>query len=90
MRKLIQLIGASLLFAPFSAFSLGLGNIEVYSAIGQPLDAEVQLFDLGSTPLAEIRATMADSDTYQQFAIPYSSFLGHMRLQVTQSSQGQP
>lgn len=68
-RKLTQLIAGIGVCIPASAFALGLGQIEVRSALNQPLDAEIPLLSVNAEELPGLRARLASSQLFGQYGI---------------------
>ena len=66
---------------PTWAHAAGLGSINVFSALGQPLRAEIELH---ATPaeLDGMRAVIAPVTAFQQANMPYSSLLNDIQLTV--------
>lgn len=57
---LIGLASSSALFGLVPA--LGLGEITLHSALSQPLDAEIELFDVGDLTAEDMRVRLAPAD----------------------------
>ena len=61
-------------------YALGLGQLEVASALGQPLAATVQLVDSQGFSVTEIVAEIADTEAYERMGIDKPFF--HENLQI--------
>jgi len=68
LKLLLGMIGM-LLAASVSA--LGMGGIQVTSALGQPLKAEIELFAVGKAEKASLVARLASSDAYSGAGLEY-------------------
>ncbi len=73
MRKLAQ--GLALLFAilPGISLPLGLGDIEVNTFLNQPLRAEIKLFSVRASEVADVRVILAPAEAFNRAGIgrPY-------------------
>jgi pilus assembly protein FimV len=67
-----------------SAWALGLGDIQVYSALNQPLRAEISLFAVkpGEVPL--INAQLASDEAFARAGIERLPVLGDLRFRVVE------
>jgi pilus assembly protein FimV len=75
---------------PGAAHALGLGDIHVDSALNARLVAEIDI--VGATPeeLADLRAAVANRETFQHFGAERPAFLPSTTFKVTQDSRGRP
>lgn len=80
---------AALLVGSFGAHAAGLGKLTVYSAIGQPLNAEVAVT---ATPeeLNSLTARVASHDAFKEAGIEFMPALTGLRFSVVKSANGQP
>lgn len=80
---------AALLVGSFGAHAAGLGKLTVYSAIGQPLNAEVAVT---ATPeeLNSLSARIASHDAFKEAGIEFMPALTGLRFSVIKSASGQP
>jgi len=71
------------------AQAAGLGKLTVYSAIGQPLNAEVALT---ATPeeMSALSAKLASHDDFKKAGIEFMSALSGLRMIVAKQPDGQP
>lgn len=83
-----SLIAAAIASFPLGGFAAGLGQINVFSGLGQPLRAEIQI---SATPqeLSSVTAKVASPDAFRQAGIPYPGFLSGIRASVERSGQRQ-
>lgn len=73
---------------PGVALALGLGDIQVESALHQPLAAQIEI--VGATPdtAARLSATIPDSETFQRYGLERPASLAATGLTVRQDAQG--
>ena len=62
------------------AHALGLGEITLHSALNQPLDAEIELLQVGDLSSDELVAHLADLATFERMGIDRSMFLQNLRF----------
>lgn len=76
-----SLIAAAIASFPLGSLAAGLGQINVFSGLGQPLRAEIQI---SATPqeLQSITARVASPDAFRQANIPYPGFVSGIRVSV--------
>lgn len=80
-------VASSLSLTPMWADAAGLGRITVYSALGQPLRAEVQVTATGDE-LPGMLARLAPVESFRQAGVDYSSSLSQLRFAVEKRSGG--
>ena len=75
---------------PGAGHALGLGDIHVDSGLNERLAAEIDI--VGATPLdlIDLRAAIANRDTFLHYGADRPSFLSSTTFKVTQDSQGRP
>jgi len=71
----IRLVIVALLFAPLVVDAAGLGRLQVLSALGQPLRAEIEIVSLQSGEDDSLQARLATMDAFRQAGIEMSSSL---------------
>src|SRR6266481_5498570 len=78
------------LSVPGAAHALGLGDIHVDSGLNERLAAEIDI--VGATPLdlTDLRAAVANRETFLRYGADRPSFLSSTTFKVTQDSQGRP
>lgn len=79
----------ALLGSVFGAQAAGLGKLTVYSAIGQPLNAEVSL-SATAEELGGLSAKLASHEAFQDAGIDFMPALTGLRMNVGKSPAGQP
>src|SRR5512134_623752 len=87
MRALARWSITPLLAAPAGAWALGLGDIELQSALNQPFRAEIAL---SATPdeLQTLRITVADNATFARYGLDRPNFLTTFEFRVVTSRDG--
>jgi len=65
--------------APLLVHAAGLGKISVYSTLGQPLKAEIEI-TATAEELSSLRAKLASLETFAQAEIDYNSVLSELRF----------
>jgi len=73
---------------PLTGGAAGLGKVTVYSALGQPLRAELEVF-ASREELAGMRAQVASPDTFRQAGVEFSPTLSGITLTVDKRANGQ-
>ena len=81
LRKIAVLAALLLVVAP-RLFALGLGNVTVESALNQPLNARIELLQLGDVTLNQLSVQMASPADFQRFNIDRVSFLSDVRISI--------
>jgi pilus assembly protein FimV len=74
-----------------SAHGLGLGGeLNVRSALSQPLDAELALYLAADELPDEVQVRLADPDTYRRLGMAYHEGLPPLSFLVTRNAAGEP
>jgi pilus assembly protein FimV len=74
---------------PLAAEAAGLGKITVFSALGQPLRAELEVFATREE-LAGMKAQLASQDAFKQAGVEYAPALSGITLRLDKRANGQP
>ncbi len=77
------------LLAPMTAHSLGLGDIKLYPALNQKLNAEIALSLSAGEELADVKISLASPDKFDQAGIAWSSFLSKVKFEPILKANGQ-
>lgn len=75
--------------APLAAQAAGLGKLKVYSALGQPLRAEIEL-NATKDELSGMTARLASQGTFKQAGIDYASTLLGLRFAIDKKDASRP
>lgn len=85
-----KLIGLGLgLFATSGAWALGLGEINLDSALNEPLVARIPITVSSPDELRDLDARVALNETFARYGLDRPAFLNSLRFQVTRQG-GQP
>ncbi len=88
MRKPAKLFVLLLSMMPVSALALGLGNINLKSALNQPLDAEIELVAPTQSELDTLTVSLASADAFASYGLDRPAFLLGMRFNIVRNSRG--
>jgi len=77
-----------LLLAPLGAWALGLGDIELRSALNQPLEADILLVSATPEEVEELRATLAAPETFDRYGLDRPFYMTGFQFEVTQDNLG--
>ncbi|MBI2306536.1 MAG: pilus assembly protein [Rhodocyclales bacterium] len=81
--------GFALSGLPLAAEAAGLGKVTVFSALGQPLRAEVEL-SATREELSSMKANLASADAFKAAGLDYASPLQTIRFAIDKRANGQP
>jgi pilus assembly protein FimV len=76
---LIGLASSSALYSGLVP-ALGLGEITLHSALSQPLDAEIELFDVGDLTDADMRVRLAPAEVFSRSGVDRLYFFNDLRF----------
>lgn len=71
-------------------YALGLGEATVQSALNQPLNAEIELVNVGDLEAAEILPGLATREEFLKAGVDRVYFLSDIRFKVAQGNNGEP
>ena len=74
-------------FLPVAADAAGLGRMNVLSALGQPLNAEIEL-NATKDELSTMQVRIASADAYRRANLEFSAFVTSVRLAIEQRRDG--
>jgi len=87
MLKLFGVVVALMLSTTVSA--VGLGGINVTSALGQPLKADIELVAISKSEKDSLVARLASPDTYKNAGLEYP-YGNNLKFQIESRANGQP
>ena len=64
------------------AHALGVGDIQLESALNEPFSAEIPLKSVGNTDLTQLSVALANDETFERYNIGRPSFLSSFEFQV--------
>lgn len=79
-----------LVFAVFTANAAGLGNLNLMSGLGEPLNAEVELLSVKADELTAIQAMIASEQAYADQSLEKPSSHNSIKVEVTKNTRGEP
>lgn len=85
MRKLATAAAVSLVLASGGVRALGLGDIEMRSALNQPMNAEIRLTSVDSGELTGMIVQLASSDAFTRAGIERTKSLQNLQFTVDES-----
>lgn len=88
--KLTRLAAVMALVMPASSMALGLGKIEMRSALDQRLNAEIELESVRPGDLDDLRITLASPELFKQNQVERLEFLSDLTFEVARRSNGAP
>jgi pilus assembly protein FimV len=72
-------IAMAMAIIPLAGHAAGLGKVTVYSALGQPLKAEIEV-SANSDELSSLQAKLASVDAFRQADIEYNPILSNLKF----------
>ena len=81
---------AALLLAAPAAWSLGLGRIQVQSALGESLRAEIDVTSITPEEAANLRVRVAPPDSYKSAGVDYNAVLPSTQVELLRRADGRP
>ena len=89
-RKIVASLGlVTLLIVPGLAAALGLGEIEIHSALNQPMDAEIELVGFRADEIDEIKVELASQQVFERVGIPRPYILTRLKF-IPTVANGKP
>lgn len=91
MRKKIIascLSAGALMLLPLTAQAAGLGKLSVKSALGQPLNAEIEVLAEDKAELAALSARLAGNDAFRDARIDPAAVLSSLKFSVDKKADG--
>ncbi len=90
VRKLAIALASLALSTSTSVYALGLGNLELHSALNQPLNADIKLFSSQPAELEGMQIGLASNETFEQAGIDRPQWLSQLKFSITKDTSGQP
>ncbi len=88
MRKLALTLVPLILMRSTSVFALGVGDIELHSALNQPLNAEIRLLSATPAELQGLTVALAPEAAFISAGVDRLGFLNQLRFKVIKKSDG--
>jgi hypothetical protein len=77
-----------LLVSSGSVFGLGLGKLELGSALNQQFEAEIELTNVGQLTIDEVLPNLASQDDFARVGVERNDILTDLRFKVVANPQG--
>ena len=87
-RRLQRFLALVLLASPSTLFALGLGDIQLHSALNEPLDADIELVSAAPDELSSLKASLANRETFARYGLERPASLLNLEFRVTRSGDG--
>ena len=81
---------AALCFAMPGAWALGLGRLQVQSALGETLRAEIDVTSLSPEEASNFKVRVAGPDTYRTAGVEYNAVLPGTQVELRRRADGRP
>ncbi len=79
-----------LLLSPLAVHAAGLGKLTLNSALGQPLQAEIDIVTVNDDELSSLKVELASREAFTQAGIRYESFFSTFNVSVEPRANGDP
>jgi len=83
------ILAASLLAVSAVAHAAGLGKLNVTSALGEPLNAEIELF-AAKKEIGSLAARLASQEAFGRAGLVYSTALDNVKVSIEKRANGEP
>lgn len=81
-------LGLCLVVAPFLSEAAGLGKLTVFSSLGEPLNAEIELIAPSKEELSSLSARIAPAGVYEEQGIDRVAALGIVKVELIAKADG--
>ncbi|RYF76449.1 MAG: hypothetical protein EOO22_02010 [Comamonadaceae bacterium] len=81
-------VALSLGLAARDAQALALGRMNVLSALGEPLRAQIDVTEISAAEAEGLRVGIASQDAFRQAGVPYNAALADVRVQLSRGADG--
>ncbi len=88
VRNLTKTFAAVSLLTPVGAYSLGVGDIKLHSALNQNLEAEIALVLSDTEKLEDIKVKLAPPSKFEEAGVPWSHFLSQIKFKTVTKANG--
>ena len=75
---------------PAASHAVGLGRLNMISALGDTLNAEIELVSVSKEELSTLSTRLSSADAYRQANLQYSAVLVGARISIERRAGGQP
>lgn len=77
-----------LAFIPFVAYSAGLGNLNIHSALGEPLKVDIELLSVSPEELSTLVAGIASEEAYVAQGLKHLAIHNDIKAEITKKLDG--
>lgn len=88
MFRKLAVVAALLIITSPRLFALGLGELDMQSALNQPMQAVIELTSSAGTPVDTIKVSLASLEAHQRAGLTKSAVLANFRFAVEKGSSG--
>lgn len=89
MRKILRIFAVAALLMPLTTFAVGLGDIYIYSALNQRLNAQIPVVDIGNVAIDSVEAQIANPQQFSLVGLDRDPNLSLLRFNVLRAENGQ-
>ncbi len=89
-RRLAVALSACMMVTSGVVHALGMGEIEVSTALNEPLDAKIKLFSATSDELKSLNVSLASRDAFERVGIDRLPILRGLEFELVSSGAGAP
>ncbi|HET6789741.1 MAG TPA: hypothetical protein VFH49_17385, partial [Aquabacterium sp.] len=79
---------SALSLAPAASWALGLGRLNVQSALGEPLRAEIDITSITADEASSLQARVASPETYRAAGVDFNPVLGATNITLQRRADG--
>jgi pilus assembly protein FimV len=88
VRKLVKTLLSISLLAPAAALALGLGDVQLHSALNQRLDADIKLLSVNPEEADTVKVSLASYEDFAKVGLERPATLMFLRFNVEQAPSG--
>jgi pilus assembly protein FimV len=88
VKKLPKTLAAATFLAPMGVAALGVGDIELHSALNQPLNAKIELVASRSEASSDIRVSLASPEAFRRAGVERYFYLSNIRFKPVVAPDG--
>lgn len=88
LRRFTLIIAFSAFSWSSNALALGLGDIQLNSALNEPLDAQIELLSATQEELKALEINMAPAATFERYGLDRAPYLSGIRFEVVATGTG--
>jgi pilus assembly protein FimV len=89
-RKSAAVLALLLLSLSFRLYALGLGEIEMQSALNQPMRANISLISARGVELSGVKVKLASRAAHERIGLSRAKILSDFKFAITEDSRGRP